>query len=136
MSLKAVHFFFILVSIAFSAYFATWCLGSFSWDTEPSFVVLGYLSAFSTVALVPYLVWFLRKTKDYSLLSWVGLLALGISETAAACPVCVGDPNSPLTKSVNAGVEALLYVVFVILALFASLFIFWARRAGRLEASR
>ncbi len=49
-----------------------------------------------------------------------------------ACSVCYGDPNSPLTKGVEAGVLVLLGFVGGILLLLASLLIFWMRRAADL----
>jgi len=55
------------------------------------------------------------------------------TQTAMACSVCYGDPNSPMTKGVEAGVLVLLGVVGGVLMLLASLLLFWVRRAANLE---
>jgi hypothetical protein len=47
-----------------------------------------------------------------------------------ACSVCYGDPASPLTKGVEAGVLVLLAVVGGVLLLLGSLLLFWMRRAA------
>ena len=60
------------------------------------------------------------------------LATVSIAQTALACSVCYGDPNSPLTKGVEAGVLVLLGFVGGILLLLASLLVFWTRRAAHL----
>ena len=60
------------------------------------------------------------------------LASISSAPTAMACSVCYGDPNSPLTKGVDAGVLVLLAFVGVILLLLASLLVFWTRRAAHL----
>ncbi|HYC53473.1 MAG TPA: hypothetical protein VEL28_00840 [Candidatus Binatia bacterium] len=62
-----------------------------------------------------------------ALLSAAMLLA-AMPSAARACAVCFGDPASPLTKGADAGVLFLLGVVVVVLAMFASLFLYWMRR--------
>jgi hypothetical protein len=49
-----------------------------------------------------------------------------------ACPVCFGDPSSPLTQSAKWGVLFLLVVVVCVLAGIASVAAVWARRARAL----
>lgn len=53
---------------------------------------------------------------------------------ASACAVCYGDPNSPMTKGVGAGVWVLLGCIFTLLAGFASMFLYWMSRSRRLSA--
>ena len=62
-----------------------------------------------------------------------GLLVTGywLVPSANACSVCFGDPDSDLTKGLNAGVLALLIVVSMVLAGFAAFFVFIARRSSR-----
>ena len=56
------------------------------------------------------------------------LLLLLIAEAASACPVCYGDPNSPMVKGTNSGIVFLLGVVGFLWIGFAALFIsFWMR---------
>ena len=52
---------------------------------------------------------------------------------ANACAVCFGDPNSPLTKGIKAGVVLLILVVGGVLGAIASVGISWARRAKALN---
>ena len=59
--------------------------------------------------------------------------ALLSAQPALACAVCYGDPNSAMTQGAQAGVLVLLGVVGVVLTGFASLLIFWMRRAAHLE---
>ena len=56
-------------------------------------------------------------------------LAAVAPSPAQACAVCFGDPASPLTKGADAGVMFLLGVVMVVLAMFASVFLYWMKRA-------
>lgn len=63
------------------------------------------------------------------------LVAILNAQPAIACSVCYGDPNSPITKGVEAGVLVLLGVVVGVLTLLASLLLFWMRRAAILEGA-
>ena len=66
----------------------------------------------------------------------VATLALLIAPRAAfACPVCFGQSDSPLAWAVNMGVFVMLGFVAVVLAAFASFFIYLARRARRYEST-
>ena len=49
-----------------------------------------------------------------------------------SCPVCLGDPSSPMTQSAKWGVLFLLVVVVCVLAAIASVAAVWARRARAL----
>ncbi len=65
----------------------------------------------------------------------IGLASLLLAQPALACSVCSGgDPNSAMNQGLDAGVLVLLGVIGVVLAGFASLFLFWMRRAALLEA--
>ena len=60
-------------------------------------------------------------------------LAMLAPIAAHACPVCFGDPNSPMTKGTSNGVLFLLGIVgFVQLGFVALFFSFW-RRARALK---
>ncbi|MCH7869066.1 MAG: hypothetical protein IH881_15325 [Myxococcales bacterium] len=59
--------------------------------------------------------------------------AISSAQSAMACSVCYGDPNSPMTKGVQAGVLVLLGVVGTVLLLLASLLLFWIRRSAELD---
>jgi hypothetical protein len=54
------------------------------------------------------------------------------AQPVAACSVCYGEPNSPMSNGVEAGVLFLLGVVVGILTLMASVVLFWIRRAANL----
>ena len=51
-----------------------------------------------------------------------------------SCPVCFGDPSSPLTQSAKWGVLFLLVVVVCVLSAIAGVAIVWSRRARALAA--
>lgn len=64
---------------------------------------------------------------------WLLLATLAVAlspATTQACSVCFGDPDSDLTKGLNAGVLALLIVVGTVLSGFAAFFLFIAKRAS------
>jgi hypothetical protein len=52
-----------------------------------------------------------------------------------SCPVCFGDPSSPMVQSAKWGVLFLLVVVVCVLAGIASVAVVWARRARALARS-
>jgi len=60
----------------------------------------------------------------------IGLLAA--PRAALACPVCFGQSDSPMAAATNAGIWMMLGVVAVMLAAFASFFIYLSRRMKRL----
>jgi hypothetical protein len=53
-----------------------------------------------------------------------------------ACPVCFGDPSSPMTKGVDNGVLFLLGVIGFVQIGFVALFIAFWRRAKHLRETR
>jgi hypothetical protein len=61
------------------------------------------------------------------------LVVLLGAQPALACAVCYGDPNSAMTHGAQAGVLVLLGVIGAVLTGFASLLIFWMRRASNLD---
>jgi hypothetical protein len=50
---------------------------------------------------------------------------------AAACAICFGDPNSPITKSAEMGVWFLLAVIVLVEAGFGVFFLVYLRRRAR-----
>ncbi len=63
-------------------------------------------------------------------LATIALLA--VPKLALACPVCFGNPNSPQTKAVQAGILALLIVTVAMLASIAGFFFIYLRRRIRM----
>jgi hypothetical protein len=51
--------------------------------------------------------------------------------SALACAVCFGQSDSKLAVGMNMGIFTLLFVIGTVLVIFASFFIFLARRAAR-----
>lgn len=138
MSLKAFHLFFIVASILLSAYFGGWCLQEYSDSQNRGIFLLSIASFISTTFLVAYLGWFLKKSKGISFMSfalWVSISLLTIPQSGSACPVCIGNPNSPLVKSANAGVLFLLVVVSGLLVAIGGLMVYWTKRARKLNVS-
>ena len=60
--------------------------------------------------------------------------ALLNAQPVLACSVCYGDPNSALSQGAQAGVLVLLGVIGVVLLGFASMMVFWMRRAANLAS--
>jgi hypothetical protein len=56
---------------------------------------------------------------------------LAAPRAALACPVCFGNSDSPMAAATNTGVLFMLGVVAVVLAAFASFFVYLIRRANR-----
>lgn len=61
-------------------------------------------------------------------------LILALPRAALACPVCFGNSDAPMAVATNTGIFFMLGVVAVMLASFASFFIYLIRRADRLAA--
>ncbi len=77
----------------------------------------------------------IRKNLIHMMLAILtGLASLLIVQPALACSVCVGgDPNSAMNQGIQAGMFVLLGVVSTVLLGFASLLLFWVRRARFLD---
>ena len=71
----------------------------------------------------------MNKALRFGLLLSIAAMPL-LPGTARACSVCFGDPDSDLTKGLNAGVFALLFFVVLVLSGFAAFFVFIAKRAS------
>jgi len=133
LSLKVVHFFFILCSIALSCFFGFWCLNNYDWASSPSLVILGFLSLSSTGGLIYYLLCFLKKTKGFGFLAWWILFSpVFWTENSLACSVCqFKSPDSPLVLAIRQGVWAILILLVPVLVGFLALFIFWSKRDSK-----
>jgi hypothetical protein len=57
---------------------------------------------------------------------------LAMPRVALACPVCFGSSDAPMAVATNNGVLFMLAVVVVMLAAFASFFVYLIRRANRI----
>jgi len=69
--------------------------------------------------------------------SWLAVLfVLAAPRAALACPVCFGENNSPLAVAMNMGIVFMLVIVGVVLAGFASFFIYLMRRGARVAAQQ
>lgn len=136
MSLKAFHMVFIIASGVLALWFGQWSLEMYSESPSSWYVVGAAGSLLAFMGLGIYLVWFLKKLRNVSFLTWAAFFLLIQSSNLVACPVCMGDPNSPLTKSAAAAVWFLLAVVGGVLSSFAGLFLFWMFRAKRLSPAK
>ncbi len=68
MSLKALHIFFLVVSIALSVGFGVWATQDFARSGSFVHLALGVGSFIGSILLACYGVWFLRKLKGVSYL--------------------------------------------------------------------
>ena len=59
-----------------------------------------------------------------------------VAADAHACSVCFGNPDSPMTKSMVAGIWVLLGCVGTLLLCFASMFGYWIYRSYHPELYR
>jgi hypothetical protein len=57
--------------------------------------------------------------------------SLALPRVALACPVCFGNSDAPMAIATNTGVIFMLGVVALVLAAFASFFVYLIRRANR-----
>lgn len=133
MSLKAFHFFFIIISVLLSAFFAGWCFNNYEELNNPLIYVFGVGSIGAMVGLAGYLIWFLKKSRNFSFLAVSALVATTLSQNAQACATCFGNSNHPMVRAANEGVWFLMIVISGLLVAFAGLFIFWGVRARKYE---
>ena len=56
-----------------------------------------------------------------------------LAGNAAACAVCYGNPESPLTKGISAGIWVLLGCIGFVLSGFAGVFLYWMYRSRNIE---
>ncbi len=77
-----------------------------------------------------------RRLVIASVAALMGIGALVGAQPALACAVCYGEPGSPMVAGAQAGVLVLLGVVVAVLTGFASLLVFWMRRASRLSETQ
>jgi len=64
------------------------------------------------------------------------LASILVAQSAMACPVCFGDPSSPLTKGATNAVWFLLGIVGLVQAGFVALFVSFRRRARAMRRVR
>ena len=67
---------------------------------------------------------------------FIALLLLLAPQVLSACPVCYGDPNSPMTKSSDNAVLFMLGVIGFVQVGFVGLFVTFWRRARALRRRR
>ncbi len=133
MGLKAFHLFFIVAADLLAVGFGAWCIRDYMDTSNTTNLILGILGFAASLGLSIYLAWFLKKLKKIGYLVLPFLLLL--PSQAFACPVCVGNPKSPMTISANTGVSFLLGCITLVLIAFAGLFVYWMVRAARIERS-
>jgi hypothetical protein len=133
MSLKAFHIFFITLSILM-------CLGVAGWNGSAwmSGGSVAHLveSAGWVVAAGVLLVYGLRFLRKYRSLGFYALALIVAAENVEACSVCFGNPESPMTKSMVAGIWVMLGCIGTLLAAFAGLFLYWVYRSYHVHLYR
>lgn len=134
MSLKAFHLFFIALSVLLCIGFAVWALDRFDATQAVEYVIVATVSFLTAAALGWYGIMFVRKMKHLPMLV-IAALALVLPTPAFACPICYGDPDSLMAQGISKGVLALLGVTVVVLAWFATFFIYLMRRIRAAEAA-
>jgi hypothetical protein len=66
----------------------------------------------------------------------VAFASLFLAQSALACPVCFGDPSSPLTKGAANAIWFLIGIVALVQAGFIALFVSFWRRARAMRRLR
>ncbi|MEZ4751416.1 MAG: hypothetical protein R3B54_12595 [Bdellovibrionota bacterium] len=133
MSLRAFHIFFITIASLFCLWFGLWSYDEFKITHGSLSLVFAFSSAIGGVALIFYLNWFVRRTRQWTaLLVPAALWSAFSGPEAKACAVCFGAQDSAMVQGANAGISVLLAIICVVLVAFGSLFIVWIRRAQKL----
>ena len=68
MSLKSFHIVFIVAALVLSAGFGWWGAADYLETGDKASLWMGIISLVVAVAIVPYSIWFLRKTRKVSYL--------------------------------------------------------------------
>lgn len=114
MSLRSFHILFIVVSLGLSAFLARWAAAHGE----------DWLVAVSSLGLavgIPYLIWFVRKSRVPTLppgFQGAALLALlaFTPRPVSACAVCFGGGNADVARAFFLGILALVLPTFGLLA--------------------
>lgn len=135
MSLKAFHIFFVAVSAILGFFLLLWGLDMYRTLHEGLYLALGGVGLMLLVGLIPYYRWFRKKMSRIASLVLFSLLS-GLADIAQACPVCFGDPNSPMIQSIKSGIIVLIVVIGGVLSAIAFTAWTWSRRAKALESKQ
>ncbi|MBI1909181.1 MAG: hypothetical protein HYS22_03335 [Deltaproteobacteria bacterium] len=120
MSLKAFHIIFITIS-------ALLAIGlTFFGLRGPHYLFA--VGCGLLLALIPYSFWFIKKTRKMMALLLIGSSLL-VPVPVWACTVCLGDPDSPLSKGAKMGVLVLVGVVLFVLGGISGVAFSWWRRS-------
>jgi hypothetical protein len=136
--IKTVHILFITVCSVMSLALGGWRYSAWTDGSAGMGALMqAGASVLFAIGLVVYGVFFMRKLRDigYMAVAPVGALLVAWPSVAEACATCFGDPDSPLTKGMTAGILVLLGFIGTVLASFASLFLYWMRRHRLNEAA-
>ena len=61
MSLRAVHVIVIFLSIGLLLFFGVWAVSGYRATQAPVTLILGFVSLFAGILLLPYIIWFIMK---------------------------------------------------------------------------
>jgi hypothetical protein len=127
MSLKSFHIAFIFISISLGGFCLLWGYDHYRFHADPLALAVALFGGFLLILLIPYGFWFSKKMKKIVPVLLFPIL-LG-SNTALACSVCFGDPNSLLVKGAKSGILFLVVVIGCVLMSIAGVAFSWARKA-------
>jgi hypothetical protein len=126
MSLKAFHVFFIATATLMCFGVAGWNLSAWTAGGSVAHVAQAVGWAAAAIGLSVYGVRFLRRYRN---LGYLAVPLLLWSNDAWACSVCFGNPESPMAKSMVAGIWVMLGCIGAVLVAFAGLFLYWTYRS-------
>jgi hypothetical protein len=134
MSLKVFHVFFVAVSTLMCFGVAGWNASAWTAGGSTSHLLQAIGWSAAAVALLVYGIRFIAKFRRLG--SFVATALLLWANDALACSVCFGNPESPMTKSMVAGIWLMLGVIGTLLVGFAGVFLYWTYRSYHPELYR
>ncbi len=134
MSLKAFHIFFISISTLLGVVLIVWGFGEYLRQRSVTGLSTGITGLVIFILLVPYLKWFQQKMRRIlPILLFAIVSVFSNASPLWGCPVCYGDPSSPLTRSVKGGILFLAVVIIGLLAAILGIALSWAKKARLIE---
>ncbi len=74
-------------------------------------------------------------TRSHSVLAVAALILLATAQSARACPVCFGDPDSAMAQSAGTGILVLLGFIAFVLGSIVTVGGCWIVRARKIHAA-
>ena len=129
MNLKNFHIFFILVCSTLGIF-----LGYIGFTENALYLMI--TGGALLLALVPYGIWFLKKTATLSVFILISLSTLLWTHSLLACPMCYSETSLSGANPIQAAKIGIIFlgsIIVSILVAIASIGWSWAKRARALD---